>query len=260
MKRPFPALLVLILMLSAAAPSCAREPLRYAFRIDQTLRHDIGAYTQGLFFYKGKLYESTGQYGESSMRIVDLASGQVVKQKSFPRRYFIEGSCILGDKLYVLTWQERTCFVLDPETFDQLGTFSYQGEGWGLTTDGKELIMSDGSATLCFRDPLSFRQLRRVEVTFKGKPVHYLNELEYIDGEIWANVYGSEVIVRIDPKSGKVNSVVDCSGILPASLRKTSTDVFNGIALNAETGYIYVTGKYWPKLYRISAVESSKPR
>lgn len=244
-----------VLGLALLAPGCdAQKPVRFTYRVDQVLRHDTGAYTQGLFFNKGRLYESTGQYGSSSMRIVDLASGKVVKMKSFPRRYFIEGSCILGNNLYVLSWQERTCFVLDPETFEQKRTFAYQGEGWGLTTDGQSLIMSDGTDRIYFRDPASFQIRRQIKVTFEGRSIAYLNELEYIEGEIWANVYGSDVIVRIRPSDGVITSIVDCSDILPNSLRTSSTDVLNGIAYNPETGYIYVTGKYWPKMYRISAV------
>ena len=258
MRLRFRTLLAILTALLTALPGCAKEPVRYSVRPEQTLKHDSGAYTQGLFFHKGKLYESTGQYGESSMRVVDLASGQVLRQKSFPRKYFIEGSCILGGKLYVLTWRERTCFILDPDTFEQKGTFAYQGEGWGLTTDGKHLIMSDGGSSLYFRDPATFKIARKIDVTYKEKPLEFLNELEYIDGEIWANVYGSEVIVRIDPSSGKVKSLVDCTGILPAGLRKPTTDVFNGIAVNPDTGYIYVTGKYWPQMYRITLIENKK--
>lgn len=245
-------LALLFAIMVSAATAGAQAPKRYTCKVEETFRHDAGAYTQGLFFFNGTLYESTGQYGESSLRKVDLKSGAQKRSYQFDRSVFAEGSCILSGRLYVLSWQEHTCFVFNPETFEKIGSCRYNGEGWGLTTDGRSLIMSDGSDILRFRDPMTFQVRRQVSVTLNGKPLHYLNELEYIDGKVWANVYGTDAIVIIDPDSGKVTATVDCSGLLPASLRKPSTDVFNGIAYNPADGGIYVTGKYWPRLYRIS--------
>lgn len=214
-------------------------------------KHDVSSYTQGLFFYGGKLYESAGQYGESSMRIVDLESGKVLKRKNFSRQYFIEGSCVAAGKLFVLTWREGICFVLDPETLTELGQYRYRGEGWGLTTDGKHLIMSDGTPKIYFRNPKSFQMEKEITVKLDGKELGYLNELEYIDGEIWANIYGSDYIARIDPASGRIKALIDCRNVLANELRKPSTDVLNGIALDPATGHIYITGKNWPRIFRI---------
>jgi len=251
MKR-FITFSILLAALLAASDAFAQAPKRYTAKVEESFKHDTGSYTQGLYFYKGGLYESAGQYGESSMRKVDLKSGKVLKRYNFDRKYFAEGSCVAGGKLFILSWRERTCFVFNPETFEKLGTFKYNTEGWGLTTDGKSLIMSDGSDRIYFRDPKSFVVTKEIKVTVNGRRLDYLNELEWIDGKIWANVYGTDTIVIIDPASGNVTGIVDCSGIYPQNLRKPSCDVFNGIAINPADGKIYVTGKYWPKLYRIT--------
>lgn len=231
------------------------EALNYGYKVEEVLPHDPSAYTQGLFFHKGILYESAGQYGESNFRQVELATGKVVKRENFDRKYFIEGSCVLGDRLYILTWREHECMVYNINTWQKIGTFRYQGEGWGLTTDGKSLIMSDGTATIKFLNPDTFGTEREIKVTLKDKNITYINELEYIKGEIWANVYGTDAILRINPDNGQVNSVVNCANLLPKLLRRPSTDVLNGIAYDEKTGYIYVTGKYWPKMYRIKPVK-----
>ena len=256
MKRFF-RLLSVILCLSplTACSASAQQVKTYGFKVEESYPHDVASYTQGLFFHDGILYESAGQYGESSFRKVDLASGRVLQRMSYEGRYFVEGSCVLNGRLYVLTWQEKECFVYDIKTWNQIGTLRYLGEGWGLTTDGKSLIMSDGSSTITFRNPDTFAAERTITVTLRGQPVVYLNELEYIKGEIWANVYGTDQIVRIDPETGRVKAVVNLRGILPANLRKPRTDVLNGIAYNPKDGAVYVTGKYWPKLYRITLVE-----
>lgn len=234
------------------AYSQKKEVKTWLYNVEKEFPHDVTSYTQGLFFYKGQLYETAGQYGESSLRKVDLSTGKVLKRVNFPRTYFIEGSCVIADRLYILTWQEKTCFVYDVNTFEKIGQTRYQGEGWGLTTDGKSLIMSDGTSTIRFRDPDTFAEQRSITVTLNGKKVNYLNELEYIKGEIWANVYTSNIIVRIDPKTGIVNSIINCTGLLPKSLQKPDTDVLNGIAYNEKDGSIYLTGKNWPRLYKIS--------
>ena len=256
MKRLTRILFVSLCALALTACSASAQNVKtYGFKVEEALPHDVASYTQGLFFYDGQLYESAGQYGESSFRKVDLATGRVLKRLNFEGRYFAEGSCVLNDKLYVLTWQEKECFVYDMKTWNKLGTLRYLGEGWGLTTDGKRLIMSDGTSTITFRNPDNFAVERSVTVTLRGQNVLYLNELEYIKGEIWANVYGTDQIVRIDPATGVVRAVVNLRGILPAQLRKPRTDVLNGIAFDPRTGSVYVTGKYWPKLYRITLVE-----
>lgn len=255
MRSRYVFLLATALLVSICSCSNAQEFKRYNVQVVETLPHDVASYTQGLFFHDGQLYESAGQYGESSFRKVELSTGKVLKRENFDRKYFNEGACVFDGRLYILTWREGVCFVYDIDSWKRLGTLPYTGEGWGLTTDGESLIMSDGTSTLTFRDPESFMVRRSVKVTHEGRGVLYLNELEYIDGEIWANIYGSDLIVRIDPQSGKVKSVVNCAGLLPANLRKPSTDVLNGIAYNEADGSIYLTGKYWPKMYKVKLKE-----
>jgi len=239
-------------VLAFASNTEAQNIKKYSVKVEESLPHDASSYTQGLFIHSGKLYESAGQYGESSLRQVDIRTGKTLKRENFSRKYFVEGSCILNDKLFILTWREHECFVYDVATFKRLGSFRYNGEGWGLTTDGKSLIMSDGSSVIRYLDPNTFAVQKELKVTLNKKNINNLNELEYINGEIWANVYTSDIIVRIDPATGIINSLVDCTGLLPASLRKASTDVLNGIAYDSTTGYIYLTGKLWPKMYRIT--------
>ena len=256
MKRLSRILLITLCALPLSACSASGQNVKtYGYKVEEALPHDEASYTQGLFFHDGVLYESAGQYGESSFRQVDLKSGKVQRRLSFEGKYFVEGSCVLGDKLYILTWQEKECFVYDIHTWEKLGTFRYLGEGWGLTTDGKSLIMSDGTSNITFRNPETFAPERTISVTLRGQKVAYLNELEYIKGEIWANVYGTDQIVRIDPATGVVRAVINLRGILPAQLRRQRTDVLNGIACDPKTGAVYVTGKYWPKMYRITLVE-----
>ena len=237
--------------------SCkAGSPKRYNIEVVKEYNHDTGAYTQGLFFNGGQLYESTGQFGESTMRIVDLQTGRVQRKLDFSRKYFAEGSVILGDKLYILTWTNKVAFVYDAATLEYRQSYSYPREGWGLTTDGTQLIASDGSSRLYFLSP-EFKLQKTVNVVLNGRPVRYLNELEWIGGKIWANVYTTDLIVIIDPKSGEVEATVNCGGLLPDKLRKPDTDVLNGIAADAD-GRIYLTGKNWPRLYEIKLVPVKK--
>ena len=256
MKRLFRILPFLFCAVALHACTASAQNVKtYGYKVEEVLPHDVASYTQGLFFHDGALYESAGQYGESSFRKVDLKTGRVLQRMTFEGRYFAEGSCVLNGRLYVLTWQEKECFVYDIKTWNRLGTLRYLGEGWGLTTDGKSLIMSDGTSTITFRNPDSFAVERSVTVTLRGQNVRYLNELEYIKGEIWANVYGTDQIVRIDPATGAVRAVINLRGILPQNLRKPRTDVLNGIAYDPRDGAVYVTGKYWPKMYRITLAE-----
>ena len=235
--------------------SCANASVRlYRLEVVAEYPHDTESYTQGLFFHDGQMYESTGTYGKSTFRKVDLQSGSALKRLDFDRKYFVEGSTILGDDLYILTWENKAAFVYDAGTLEYKSTWSYPREGWGLTTDGKQLIASDGSATLFFMDE-KFSLQRRVVVKCEGRPVRWLNELEYVDGKIWANVYTTDEIVIINPKDGNVEGVVDCRGLLPKNLYGPETDVLNGIAYDKNTGKIYLTGKNWPKLYQVQLVK-----
>ena len=215
--------------------------------------HDRESYTQGLFFHDGNLYESTGQFGSSTFRKVNLADGKALERMDFDRKYFVEGSSILDSTLYILTWTGRVVFLYDAATLKYKSTLRYPREGWGLASDGKQLVASDGSAFLYFMSP-SLAVERKVKVTLDGKPVKYLNELEWIGGKIWANIYTTDMIAVINPKDGKVEAMVDCSGLLPRELKDTDTDVLNGIACDDE-GNIYLTGKYWPRMYRVEIID-----
>jgi glutamine cyclotransferase len=240
----------LILLLAAAVVSCGSAKVReYRIRVVKEYPHDVTSYTQGLFFHGDSLYESTGQYGESTFRTVDLETGRALSRQDFSRKYFLEGSVIFGEDLYLLTWTNKVAFRYDAATHKYKSTVPYLREGWGLTTDGKQLIASDGSSFLYFMDA-DLKVLRRQRVTLNGKSVRYLNELEWIDGKIWANVYTTDMIVIINPKDGKVEATVDCAGLLPEALKKPSTDVLNGIA-EGPGGKIYLTGKNWPCLYEV---------
>ena len=245
---------VLPLVLALLCTACSGAGVKqYKVQVVKEYPHDPGAYTQGLFFQGGRFYESTGQFGQSTFREVELATGKVLSKMNFQQKYFAEGSVMLGDKLFILTWLNKVAFVYDAKTLEYRQTYSYPREGWGLTTDGKSLIASDGSARLYFLTP-EFKQERTVTVKMDGRPVRYLNELEYIDGKVWANVYTTDLIVIINPADGTVEATVDCSGLLPANLRKPDTDVLNGIAKDPATGKIYLTGKNWPRLYEIKLV------
>ena len=238
--------------------SCSDAKIReYALDVVAEYPHDVESYTQGLFFHEGQLYESTGVHGKSTFRVVDLATGEALRKLSFDKKYFIEGSVIWKDNLYILTWESRIAFIYDARTLGYKSSWKYPREGWGITTDGKNLIASDGSANLYFLDE-NFAQMRKVLVTIEGRPVRFLNELEYIDGKVWANVYTSDEIVIINPKDGHVEGVIDCRGLLPRDLYTTETDVLNGIAYNPEDGKIYLTGKNWPKLYEVRLVEKKR--
>lgn len=221
------------------------------YEVVNTFRHDPQAFTQGLVFRDGFLFESTGQHGESTLRKVDLATGKVLKSYSVPEEYFAEGMTILSDKIYQITWQENTAFVYDLN-FKLLKELKYAGDGWGLTNDGTHLIMSDGTQVIRFMNPETFETERTIEIKdTKGRPVREINELEFIKGEIWANIWHSDFIMRIDPKDGKILGVVDLKGISPDDVAKDSENVLNGIAYDAVGDRIFVTGKQWAKLFEI---------
>jgi glutamine cyclotransferase len=216
--------------------------------------HDPDAFTQGLLVDGDRLFESTGLHGRSSVREVEIATGKVLRRQDLPSRLFGEGLAEVGERLIQLTWQSGLALIWDRDRFTREGELSYSGEGWGLTWDGERLIMSDGSSWLLFRDPRTFDELGRVQVTLNGRPLPRLNELEWVDGAVWANVWQSESIVRIDPTTGEVTGVADCSGLesrLPPGSSAT-IDVLNGIAYWPAHHTFLVTGKLWPKLFEVS--------
>jgi len=212
--------------------------------------HDSAAFTQGLVYHEGYLYEGTGLNGSSSLRKVELKTGRVLKKKDLPGRYFGEGIAILGRRIYQLTWRSGVGFVYDLRGFRQLDSFSYDTEGWGLTTDGRRLIMSDGTDTLMFMDPGSYAVLKKIRVRDGKKPVFLINELEFVKGRIFANVLGSDYIACISPESGQVKEWIDLSR-LRARLKSEKADALNGIAYDTKTGRLFVTGKNWPALFEI---------
>ncbi len=239
-----------VFMLLALVSCGSGKVKQYKAEIVAEYPHDTLAYTQGLFFDKGRLIESTGQYGESSLREVELQSGKVLKNVPLGDEVFGEGSVVYGDKLLVLSWMNMQLFQHDPQTLERVSEAEYPREGWGITTDGKLLYASDGSAHIYVMDG-DLKLKKKLTVRMDGKLVRWLNELEYWDGKIWANVYCTDSIVMIDPKTGEVSGIIDCSGIYPKKQRRPDDDVLNGIAINPADGKIYVTGKYWPKLYEI---------
>jgi len=228
----------------------------YGFVVKNTYPHDPQAFTQGLFYHDGHLYESTGQYGRSTIRKVDLKTGKVLQKADLPAEIFGEGATAFGNNLIALTWTSQVGYVFDLKTFKLKQNFSYQGEGWGLASDARQLYMSDGSASIRVLDAKTMKEVRRVQVSAEGRPVERLNELEMVDGQLYSNIWGSELIARIDPDSGKVVGVIDLTGLLPPGQRGTSDvdAVLNGIAWDSKGKRLFVTGKLWPKLFEIELV------
>ncbi len=226
----------------------------YGYQIQRVFPHDPKAFTQGLQFVDGFLYEGTGQNGQSSIRKVKLETGEVLQKRDVPAEHFGEGITVWKNELVELTWQSHVAFVYDRTTFQPKQRFSYPGEGWGLTHNGTDLIMSDGTHELRVLDPATFVEKRRISITAAGQPLRNLNELEFVKGEIFANVWQTDYVARIAPDTGRVSAYIDLRGLLTPAER-AQTDVLNGIAYDAEHDRLFVTGKWWPKLFQIALVK-----
>jgi glutaminyl-peptide cyclotransferase len=234
-----------------AEPSASPE--RLAVKVVSVRPHDAGAYTQGLLLHGGSLFESTGLYGSSSLREVNPETGEVKRKVSLSREYFAEGLALVGDRLIQLTWQEQKAFVYELADFRPAGEFRYDGEGWGLCWDGRRLVMTDGSDRLIFRDPTTFAVLSVIRVTLAGRRISQLNELECVEGMVYANVWQTDDILRIDPTDGKVTAVIDASGLLNSGERQVA-EVLNGIAWDQAKKTFLITGKLWPKTFEVTFV------
>jgi glutamine cyclotransferase len=245
-------------MLLAVSPA-AQSPLpngveQLRVQVVKSYPHDRRAFTQGLLLHQGTLYESTGQVGESSLRQVEVETGRVIRKVNVPPPYFAEGLALVGDRLIQLTWQHGRAFTYDRRTLARQSEFAYQGEGWGLCYDGTHLVMSDGSANLTYRKPSDFAVAKTVRVTMDGRPFAQLNELECVDGTVYANVWQTETIVRIDPASGRVTERINAANLL-SPIERRGVDVLNGITFDPADKTFLITGKYWPKLFRVKFVK-----
>jgi glutamine cyclotransferase len=254
MQRRHLVLILVILLGGSSGYAFSTNVPVYSYKLINAYPHDRTAYTQGLAFENGFIYEGTGLYGKSSLRKADLKTGKVLQRHAHPIRYFGEGITVLNDKIFQVTWRSRVAFVYDRDSFRLLNKFSYDGQGWGITHNGSSLIMSDGTATLRFLDPQTFREISRIEVTDGNRPVTGLNELEYVRGEVYANVWKTDQIVRITADTGRVVGWIDLHGLLDAKHRDQPVDVLNGIAYDPEQDRLFVTGKLWPKLFEIKLV------
>jgi glutamine cyclotransferase len=228
-------------------------PQRLRVQVVDTYPHDPGAFTQGLVLAGRRLFESTGLEGRSSLREVDVASGKVLRKLDVPAPVFAEGLALVGSRLFQLTWKHEIVYTYDRDSFAKGPTFDYSGEGWGLCYDGREIVMSDGSARLTFRGPETFRPVREITVRSGGQPVDQLNELECVGPHVYANVWMTDRIVRIDPKSGEVTALIDAANLL-APAERFGTDVLNGIAHDPATDTFLITGKLWPRMFRVKFV------
>lgn len=260
---------VLVLFLSLSTLGCrtgavsnlANEKLAenkraatYGYEVVHTWPHDPDAFTQGLVFHDGKLLESTGQEGRSSLRLVELETGTILKKVEVPRPYFAEGITLLHGKVYQLTWQDQRGFIYDASTFNKLGEFSFTGEGWGLTNDGQSLILSDGTNQIRFLDPDNFQVRKTIAVGDGSTPLTEINELEYVQGEIYANIWHADRIARINAQTGMIVGWIELTGLLPRGEVHDEEAVLNGIAYDEMNGRLFVTGKLWPKLFEIRVI------
>lgn len=246
--KSFTTSLLLVLLLIGCKP----KGKDLSYELIKTHPHDVACYTQGLEFDGDDLLESGGKYGESSVRRVNPQTGEVLQSRKIPGLMFAEGLTVLNGELWLLTWKEKIALVFDPKTFELLRRHSYEGEGWGITHDGSRLIMSNGSSTLSIRDAKDFKVIEVIQVTRDGRPLEGINELEYVDGEIFANIYTKDEIVRIDAESGRVTGVVNLSalrGLL--TQREIVAEELNGIAYDRKTGHLWVTGKHWSQVFEI---------
>ncbi|UGQ47082.1 glutaminyl-peptide cyclotransferase [Massilia endophytica] len=242
-------------LLLCAGVAQAAAPV-YGYKVKRSFPHDPTAFTQGLFYRNGILYESTGLNGRSSIRKVALETGKVLQRIDIPEQYFGEGIAPVGNALISLTWTSQTGFVFDIDTLKPRGSFSYQGEGWALTTDGERVYMSDGTAYIRVLDPNTMQVQRRIRVSADGSPLTQINELEWVDGEIYANIWQTSRIARIDPFSGQVRGWIDLTGLAEqAGIKQGSDNVLNGIAWDAAQRRLFVTGKLWPRLFEIEVVK-----
>lgn len=236
---------------AGSPPANSVTSAKTGYQIVNVYPHDPDAYTQGLVFANGNLLESTGREGHSSLRLVELQTGKVLNEVNVPSPYFAEGLALLKGKLFQLTWQHGVGFIYDAATFDKLGEFKYSGEGWGLTTDGSSLILSDGSSSIRFLDPETFKLTKSIKVMDRGRAIDSLNELEFVRGEIYANIWHDERVARIEPGTGKVNGWIDLTGLRALSGVSDEEGVLNGIAYDESNDRLFVTGKLWPKLFEI---------
>ena len=229
-------------------PATTNSPILYKYEILNTYPHDTAAFTEGLTYSNGSLFESTGGYGASSLRKEDLETGQILQEYRLPDQFFGEGLTQINNELLQLTWQANTGFIYEKNTFDLIGNFSYATEGWGLTYDGSNLIMSDGTSNLYFLNPTTYQVVRQVNVLDGNNSITYINELEYVNGDIYANIWLTEKIAIINPQNGQIKGWIDMTGLYQP---QGSNDVLNGIAYDQQSNRLFVTGKNWPNLYEI---------
>lgn len=246
---------------STATPVSAPEPAVRRLRVEvlREFPHERDAYTQGLVWWNGVLFESTGREGESTLRRLDPRTGRVEQRIDVPAQYFGEGLSLVDRRLIMLTWRAQRAFTYDRDSFELLDTHRYRGEGWGLCYDGDRLVMSDGTDRLTFRDPATFAPIGERRVRLRGRPLHALNELECVDGGVYANVWQTDFLVRIDPASGRVTDRIDAAGLLQG-VDRVGAEVLNGIAHDPDAGTFYITGKWWPKMFEVRFVEDRRNR
>lgn len=244
------------LLLACSASTWAATPI-YGYVVKHTYPHDTDAFTEGLLIKDGFLYESTGMKGQSTITKKELATGKVLMKVDVPAEYFGEGIAVFGNELFALTWQNHVGFVYDLKTFKVKRKFDYPVEGWGMTSDAEHIYASDGTSTIHVLDPKTMKDVRHITVTYEGKEIKNINELEWVDGEIYANVWGTNYILRISPMTGQASGVIDLTNIIDLPMRGVD-DVLNGIAYDSKQKRLYVTGKHWPSLFEIELVERKR--